>query len=733
MVALAAIYALGVWLRYNAFIIAGGLEPDYLAWARQNYFGGIAGANFEDAKRLASGQGFGSPSYPIGYSAFLAGLDLLGLKSAQEMRLAQVWIDALTCLLLYWTASRMFASRAGGLVAAALYAGFAPQVFGSSTLLAEALSPLLVVSTMTLLWRYREHPTLAGALLTGAFVAIAGLFRQDLILMAGPALLWIVWHSPGLRVQRSAILLAGFSAVMLPVGFHNLQEHGVFRLTGGAGFYALWSGLGQTENSYGYYVNDTRAAAETKALGIRWHSPEMESYFRDKYLAAWRDHPEYVLRTILERLQRIPFAHYAWSVDPPPAKQIATTWGLLFLMVALPLAYAMASLGPLYFEDRYTRYASVSYLLAIAAVVSILIGSLQTRFRPWGGATARTLAFATLALLAFAQIRAFQEGSTRTVDAFNLLAEAKSAPAEAWAELGPGVRWTTVVPGASLQRQDATTIVSSDTSLMSYQALHPLPVRVGDSFVLEMTIEQTAGDGAFGAFILSGDSTKFLDQYAVARTGAQTVRLLGTRVTTAPPQLGLSNMNPKPAAATATVRNIRLWTKSGAFNTELLDALRQRDALGQALANPSTWTSYPLRGEWQKAVPGVSYADAIDGSLKVSTDVSTSSYQILRPLAGGPGPFAFRIDLSVAGSGQVVVGLLTNDQSRFIDQSASLGAGDHAVTLFAMEPNAKPPWLLLTTANAKPVSADVTLRSASVIRANANRSAEQEPVQNRAR
>lgn len=572
---LVPLVAIGLFCRYQLIIQSGGLEPDFVAWGMTNYFGGITSGYLNAARMLADTGQYTLYGYPPGYPAFLALLMKLGLDTPLALRSAQAVLDTAGIIIMFWLVKRTAGSLAGALAAALCYSVLPVWLFGSVTLLAESLSPLLFLTLLALMWRYREAPSAGKCAALGGYAAALALIRPDLMLLIGPILLWALGHAKAAWKQHVAGALVGFALVLVPWGLTNYSKNGTFRVTGAAGFYNLWSGLGQIPNAHGYYVSDARAIEELKTLGIAWHSEAMEQHFRAKYLQAWKDHPDHVLRSIVFRFSSIPFYDATWTYSASRLKGRQMIYGFLLLLCVGtwlvisrqfapayimfgPLMFALGSLGFVYVEPRYVRYVPLSYAIALGGAVGIIFQLLRQLPTPRpaqiAGAAAITAGFVGAQTEALSHWRAATDArSTMTLNA----ALASAAPSD-WQQIGVRLDWTKAVPGVAYTFTNRGLSVTTDMSKYHYQLMHRLPIKDDKPFVVELEIDVESPD-SIAAGILQADGSVFLAQASVSGPGPKRVRLTVPRARQPDPWIVLMNSNDDSRSVKFVATELNLW------------------------------------------------------------------------------------------------------------------------------------------------------------------------------
>jgi 4-amino-4-deoxy-L-arabinose transferase-like glycosyltransferase len=375
--------AAAIVMRYQAIVVYGG-TGDFIAWAAVNHAGGLTPGYLALAGELLAGR-YPFLGYPPGYPAFIAAVRLAGIDDLQGLRLVQAAIDSLGVLLVYFLLRRAGLGRALSLCASATYAAYPLFAAGSTLILAEFVSPFLMLAALVLavLWTDREPPSRALLAAGGLLLGFGALVRPDLLLLPGALAAWVLLRRPGRSTAAGlAIMLAAFAVPVASWGLHNRIQHGHWVFTSTAAGNSMWEGLGEIPNEHGYVLDDAVAGRIAASKGFAWLSVEANRYFMGEYLRAWREHPDFVARVIVTRWQRIATESEVWLTQALPIvrlQQLFDVGGyvlvlgavLLYprspvalLIVVLPIAYAMASIGLTHFEPRYTRYVHLSYLFA---------------------------------------------------------------------------------------------------------------------------------------------------------------------------------------------------------------------------------------------------------------------------------------------------------------------------------------------------------------------------------
>jgi hypothetical protein len=400
-VSMLALFALAMYVRLHFLIIRGGFEEDQVDWAMHFYFGGLTKTYVNMRDIILAGQT--EPRmwhYMPGYPASLAILDLVGFKDLRTVRIVQSVLDATAICPLAYVVSHLTRSHVLAVFAASIYALSPWWAQGTGHLLGESLLPALVICVLAGMVWTRNHPqSLLGWATLGFLCAILPFFRSEMILLVVPLLLWAVMVGlPERRVFSAIVAALAFAAPIIASCLRNYLIHGHFAFVPPAGWYAMWSGLGQLANDFGYLVNDQKAGQLLWSKGLVQYTASSESYWKNEYFRAWIEHPGHVLRALqfrmnfiltscdyeytpLHELCGLVYSRFAW------ATLLAMTW-LLWkqrwpeaFLIGGPMAFALLSLGFVYVEARYVRYAGLSYVLGFPVLVALVVDFVTSRFK----------------------------------------------------------------------------------------------------------------------------------------------------------------------------------------------------------------------------------------------------------------------------------------------------------------------------------------------------------------
>jgi 4-amino-4-deoxy-L-arabinose transferase-like glycosyltransferase len=514
--ALLPLFALAVALRYWYVGLFGGFE-DYLAWAERSYFGGCTKYYLYLKEQLLHGT-YDSLGYPPGYPLFLAAAQWLGCGGTEALRLAQVVVDALAVFGVYALLRCLGIRPALAWWGSLFYAVLPPLGVGSTLLLAEALSPGLIVWTMlaSLLAARSARPWVW--LPAGALVGVAALIRPDLLLLIFPLALYAIWTSVGYgRAMAPACIALGAAPLLLAWGVHNYKTHGAWVLSSTSGGNTLYEGLGELPNPYGYVLDDAQTGEMLLEKGLTWHSVEANRYMKREFLRAVREHPGFVARVILNRWWNILREQEEWfsplrprlvffkkllrlrrdlTLTLVPFVVLVALWRRHWTIawaVAMPLVYAMLSVGLVHYEPRYVRYAALSCVFAAIVAIDSLWQIVCRRWPRGRWAIAATLTTFVSAYLGYSTLVVHDTwlaaGRVAAVDQW--MSQARSRARRTLDDL----HWTTCVAGARLHDGPGELVIDTDKSICAYQALADVPVEKAECVSVDYQLDVEFGGG----------------------------------------------------------------------------------------------------------------------------------------------------------------------------------------------------------------------------------------------
>ena len=492
------------------------------------------------------------------------------------MRVAQGVIDSAGVPLVYFLMRRAGLATALALCGAALYAVYPLWAFGSTFLLAEFMSPVLMLGALalTVLCGDRERPAF-GLLGGDRPLPRRGGTRpsRPLMLLPGLLALWLVWRHANRRgLAAAAVLVAAFAVPISAWGLHNRIHHGhwIFSTTGGGN--ALWEGLGALPNDHGFVLDDMKAGEVLRQKGMKWLSVEADRYFKSEYFRAWREHPEFVLRVIAWRWRHVLTDSEIWLPEAGSTFRLKRAFDLggvalvlaaivLFrrspvriLLVAVPVIYALGSIGMTHWEARYVRYVHFSYLFALLMLLDAAaarIGRISGRagLVALGVPCAATL-FAAGDVLASVK---YEADGTRALAA---ALEASRKGVLAGGQDLCSLDFAPAVPEARLERRECALEVVTSRDPYSYQAV--ATVRVPEGSTVLARYSGTVANGGVSLGLLTGDGRRFIAQAVHGQPGNFEGLLAGYAGRRDAVRFVVSNFNPAGASTRASLGTLEI-------------------------------------------------------------------------------------------------------------------------------------------------------------------------------
>lgn len=185
---------------------------------------------------------FRAPLYPY-FLAFVYGIVS---PSRFWIRLIQLFIGSLSCVLVYLLGKRVFNERTGriaGLVAAL----YGILIYFEGELLIPVLLVFLDLLVILALYRASEKPSYGRWALCGGFLGLSAVARPNILLVGAAFIIWIVlrYRRKGGKIGSKPLLYAGFFAlgaalIISPVTLRNYLKGDDFVLIasqGGMNFY----------------------------------------------------------------------------------------------------------------------------------------------------------------------------------------------------------------------------------------------------------------------------------------------------------------------------------------------------------------------------------------------------------------------------------------------------------------------------------------------------------------
>jgi 4-amino-4-deoxy-L-arabinose transferase-like glycosyltransferase len=323
-----------------------------------------AGVSLSQAAGFTNFYGYPTAQWPPAYPFLLAGIYKAFGHHIVIPKVVNALAGGLTCLLVYLIAARVFDRRVG-LVAAFLFAVFPGQLFWSTLLMTESLTPVLLCLMLLLfiMWvvERRDAGWLRYATL-GALFGVALLARgEGAVLLLAALVVWRLAVSSWRRYVREAgVFVAAAVLVVLPWTVRNaVSMHAFVPVSSALGHTLLAGHQSDPYNPYHVFpeakIQEKYAAVpfpereikvENEALrtsvSFAVHHPVDEAYF--PFVKFY-----HLFRSDADALGWV----NSWSADPRPvllSPAVKNAWARLANAYYIPLMI-IAGLGiPLWFS-----------------------------------------------------------------------------------------------------------------------------------------------------------------------------------------------------------------------------------------------------------------------------------------------------------------------------------------------------------------------------------------------
>jgi 4-amino-4-deoxy-L-arabinose transferase-like glycosyltransferase len=250
---------------------------------------------------------FMSPAYPY----FLAFVFLIFGKSITFIRVLQVIVSSINIIIVFLTTKNLYSEKAG-YIAAIIAALFSSFIFYSGAILSETLQTfvisilLLILSNKEKLFSFdsKEVKTLRRWALVGITLAVAAIFRANILLFYPALLAWMIYsfrkdktYKPYL-VRAMLFVSVGLLIPVFLITIRNFAVSGDFVLltsNGGINFY-----LGNNKNAAGvfnspsdfdFYSDLSGQKYAEKISGKKLTASETNIFWISKSIAFISSHP----------------------------------------------------------------------------------------------------------------------------------------------------------------------------------------------------------------------------------------------------------------------------------------------------------------------------------------------------------------------------------------------------------------------------------------------------------
>ncbi len=336
---------------------------------------------------------------PVGAGAVLAGLWFLtGDEDYVYLQLLQIALDALMVVLVFWIAMRLYGRPLTALIAAGMYAIFAPIVVLTKIPHLDVWGVYFTISIVALALRaWQSERRLPWLLATGVVTGLGLYFRPGVLLLplalALASLPWIGWRR---ALPAALVPLVAAAALAVPWTIRNYDEFDRFIPTRIGIGQNLWEGLGEIHNDFGALLDDQATARQVarEDPSLVYGTPEYDDHLREKAIDAIGDHPGHFAKVVARRAFVTTVGLHSLSLPVGILEPLlflvavaiaVATWRRYSrqhtFLAAVPVATGLPYLV-LHVEPRYMLPASFVYLIWVGLGIDLLLARRGTTAVP---------------------------------------------------------------------------------------------------------------------------------------------------------------------------------------------------------------------------------------------------------------------------------------------------------------------------------------------------------------
>jgi 4-amino-4-deoxy-L-arabinose transferase-like glycosyltransferase len=314
-----------------------------------------------------------TPIFPL----FIAGVyTLFGIENYLAVKIFMALLGALSCILIYFTAKRIFNESTGKLTAV-ISAIFPSFIFFNAYMAPVILTLFILSLAFFFVTRDIEKPSVLNFIMGGIALGMAILTRELLAVFFVAVLLWMpFYYLQKKKMLLKTLLLFIFTLLTLsPWIIRNYKIYNRFVIDSSNGIWTLYAANNEktVEDPRGYNYNYSKE--ELKG----YTELELKSIFKKWTLDFISSHPSVYLQLVKER-----FLDF-WRLFPHtisgPGKPYNRLHIVLGLIYTVPL-FLFAAIGFLYsiYDDKWKKSLIIYLFIFFYSTIHVLFRS-AIRFR----------------------------------------------------------------------------------------------------------------------------------------------------------------------------------------------------------------------------------------------------------------------------------------------------------------------------------------------------------------
>jgi 4-amino-4-deoxy-L-arabinose transferase-like glycosyltransferase len=313
------------------------------------------------------------PLYPF----FIAFFFIIFGENLILIRLLNCVIGGINVILFYLLGKKCLGKKAG-LFAAIISAFYPLFIWLSVRILSETLFMSLVLSSILLLYRAKEHPGLAPSIFTGITLAAAALCRPALLTFVPLAPIFLLTNKGEIKkgIKKGALLIIAFIITLAPWIARNYIAYNRFVIITAEGGITFWTGnhpeaVGEGDMGVNPEIKIDYVNFRERYKHLTYE--EMEPIYYRRALSYILSHKMWFIALLFKKLFYFFIPIGRSILNASPAHRLIS-WGSYF-----PL-FALAIFGMIRTRKRWLPLFPI-YLLVISSALTCMLYFPQERYR----------------------------------------------------------------------------------------------------------------------------------------------------------------------------------------------------------------------------------------------------------------------------------------------------------------------------------------------------------------